>query len=122
MTLGFGCCNHLFHGSECRRSITLRWTLAGVGVIDGHPLPPGDALARLERWIAATGEALHGVDDPGPIGKEPGPRGPVGENWSVVALDLLPDLLSGTELAVARLIVASFDPDLDQVAHQAAHA
>ncbi len=69
--------------SRVRRSRTLRWLLSGVGVTsDGD-----DALDRLHRWL------------------DPAPERP-GTQWTV---DALPALLEGTELATARLIVASLD-------------
>jgi hypothetical protein len=74
-----------------RRSRTVRWLLSGVGVVpDGPPSVAGDALDRLHRWLTT-----------------PGPDEP---QWTV---DTLPDLLTGTELATGRLVVASLDPDLD---------
>ena len=80
-----------------RRSRTLRWLLAGVGVTPNDPATPsslaGDALTRLHSWL-----------DPGQ------PAGPHETQWIV---DSLPTMLAGAELASARLIVASLDPDLD---------
>ncbi|MEV2268453.1 hypothetical protein [Nonomuraea africana] len=89
-----------------RRSRTLRWMLRNVGAIG-----EGDALSRLERWLAATSAAIAALDDNTPLEEQPPSRHePEG---------LLPHLLIGAELATARLIVASLDPDLDrnQVAH-----
>jgi hypothetical protein len=76
--------------ARVRRSRTLRWLLSGVGMTSEY----GDALDRLYQWLDATTE-------------------PPGTQWTV---DALPALLEGTELATARLIVASLDPDLDQLA------
>lgn len=76
-----------------RRSRTLRWLLTGVG---------GDALTRLHHWLDALTQpaaTLPGADE---------------TQWIV---DALPTLLDGTELATARLIVASLDPDLDVLTH-----
>lgn len=85
-----------------RRSRTLRWLLAGVGVTPDDASTPselrGDALARLHRWL-----------DPAPE-----PATAASTQWT---LDHLPDLLAGSELAGARLIVASLDPDLEVLAH-----
>lgn len=78
--------------NRVRRSRMLRWLLSGVGsVADGPPSLAGDALDRLHRWLTE-------------------PRAPDETQWTV---DNLPQLLTGTELATARLIVASLDPDLD---------
>jgi len=63
--------------STVRRSRTLRWLLAGVGQTE-----TGDALDRLYGWLDLR-------DEP---------------QWTV---DTLPSLLAGTELAAARLTVAS---------------
>lgn len=74
-----------------RRSRTLRWLLRDVGIA-----PEGDALDRLHRWL-----------DTDSVPDRDATR------WTV---DHLPSLLTGTELATARLIVASLDPDLDLLA------
>jgi len=90
--------------ARARRSRTLRWLLSGVGQADDAPAPlAGDVVDRLYRRLDAltAGE---------PLPEEP--------QWTV---DHLPNLLTGTELATARLIVASFDPDLDLLAHHGAH-
>ncbi|HEX6358202.1 hypothetical protein [Actinophytocola sp.] len=78
------------------RSRTLRWLLAGVGTVSDGPLA-GDALTRLH---------------------SPPAKGPHETQW---ILDNLPAMLAGTELATARLVVASLDPDLDLLAHHGAH-
>jgi hypothetical protein len=88
-----------------RRSRTLRWLLAGIGTTpDDSSTPPslaGDALARLHSWLDSA--------------LAPGqPDGPQETQWIV---DNLPTMLAGTELATARLIVASLDPDLDLLTH-----
>ncbi|GAA3550393.1 hypothetical protein GCM10022222_37400 [Amycolatopsis ultiminotia] len=84
-----------------RRSRTLRWSLAGLGRLDRGPFA-GDTADRLCRWLdEATGTAPAAVEDPDEI------------------LALLPDLLAGAELAAARLIIASLDPDLERM--RAAH-
>jgi hypothetical protein len=77
-----------------RRSRTLRWLLAGVGATPAGSSTPsdlrGDALARLHRWLESSPEPV------------------VSTQWT---LDNLPAMLAGSELATARLIVASLDPD-----------
>ncbi len=72
-----------------RRSRTLRWLLTDIGTTSNAPPElTGDALARLHRWVN-----LEPTD---------------GTQWT---LDHLPTLLEGTELATARLVVASLDPE-----------
>lgn len=75
-----------------RRSRTLRWLLRDVGIAPTK----GDALDRLYRWLDT---------DQVPTAQD--------TRWT---LDHLPGLLTGTDLATARLIVASLDPDLDLLA------
>lgn len=94
-----------------RRSRTLRWSLRGVGTVpDEHATPPalrGDTLDRLHRWMDDTVRALE------PSGEEPSVAGAPEAQWAVEAL---PGLLEGSELAHARLIVASLDLDVDVLA------
>ncbi|MET8824179.1 hypothetical protein [Streptomyces rochei] len=47
----------------------------------------------------------------GPRGRLDGPQPP-----SQALLDILPELLTGTEFACARIIVASLDPDIEELA------
>jgi hypothetical protein len=111
-----------------RRSRVLRWMLRDLGMIDPSPEFPrrvqGDVVARLERWLSETQAALNDLDDTSRLTDDEGPRGPVGERPSQALLAMLPALLAGAELAAARLIVASLDPDLDQVQpmHETVHA
>jgi hypothetical protein len=111
-----------------RRSRVLRWMLRDLGMIDPSREFPrqvqGDVEARLERWLSETQAALNDLDDASWLTDEEGPRGPVSERPSQVLLAMLPGLLIGAELAAARLIVASLDPDLDQVqpVHETVHA
>lgn len=95
-----------------RRSRTLRWLLADVGSTpDDPPTPPplaGDALARLYRWLDVVIQASDQLALPDRRETQ----------WTV---DALPALLEGTEVATARLVVASLDPDLDLLAHREAH-
>ncbi len=75
--------------ARVRRSRTLRWLLAGVGVT-----PEGDdALDRLHAWLDGA---------------------PLRTQWTV---DVLPALLEGAELANARLVVASLDLERSEVHH-----
>lgn len=84
-----------------RRSRTLRWATDGLGWLeDRHGVLGGDATQRWHRWVATVegaGPAAHG---------SPADR-------ARVALAELPRLLEGQELAAARVVVASLDPDLD---------
>jgi hypothetical protein len=79
-----------------RRSKVVRWSLVGLGERDQT-----DAAGRLVAWIDEADAALQGAtgeqDDPAAV------------------LAALPELLTGCELAGARLVVASLDPDTDQV-------
>ena len=79
-----------------RRSRVLRWSLTGIGAHAGS-----DALDRLAHWIdqatAAGASDSTATEDPAEI------------------LDALPSLLTGTEFATARLVVASLDPDLERL-------
>ncbi|MET9068590.1 hypothetical protein [Streptosporangium sandarakinum] len=105
----------------------------GPGTVGDAPGPAGpdrgDVLGRLEGWLARTEAALRDLGDGTRLTGDEGPRGPVGGRppaaspsappvppvFSVAAvLSTLPGLLAGAELAAARLIVASLDPDLDQ--------
>ncbi|HEU5157222.1 MAG TPA: hypothetical protein VFU43_09505 [Streptosporangiaceae bacterium] len=116
------------------RSRPLRWMLRDVGVIDAaaverHGLtgPParhqGDAAARLRGLLAETAAALERADDATPLdAATEGPRGPVERSPSAALLAALPELLTGTELSVARLIVAGLDPDLGGLAGAGAGA
>lgn len=98
--------------ARVRRSRTLRWLLADVGSTPDDPATPpslaGDALARLYRWLDMATQASDQLVLPDRRETQ----------WTV---DALPALLEGTELATARLVVASLDPDLDLLAHHEAH-
>jgi hypothetical protein len=95
------------------RSRTLRWSLAGLGVLSGRDWDSttfaGDAWDRLTRWIDQAEKALHSSTEFAPdVIDEPGTTRAVIQN--------LPALVTGGELAGARLVVASLDPDTD-IAH-----
>ncbi|MDT7649575.1 MAG: hypothetical protein QOI36_981, partial [Pseudonocardiales bacterium] len=84
-----------------RRSRTLRWATDEVGRLDlPHSDLAGDATQRWRRWLDVV------------EGREAGHRR---GDHAEVALERLPGLLEGQELAAARMIVASLDPDLDSV-------
>ncbi|MEU1719821.1 hypothetical protein [Nonomuraea sp. NPDC005692] len=90
-----------------RRSWVLRWMLRGAGELGPDAPPPlrGDALDRVRRWL----------DDVEALTEERSGPGGGGDVPVDGVLALLPGLLAGAELAVARLIVAGLDPDLDRL-------
>ncbi|MGN9843653.1 hypothetical protein ACTMTI_36565 [Nonomuraea sp. H19] len=85
---------------QVRRSRTLRWMLRYVGSTED-----GDAVSRLEEWLTWTWAAIDSLEDDTPLDGAPPVRNA-----------LHPGLLVGAELAAARLIIASLDPD-PAVAH-----
>jgi hypothetical protein len=111
-----------------RRARTLRWLLSGVGTVpktSGVPTQlAGDALSRLYRWIDTTCELSERLRDDSMLSQGDGDAqlsDRVHETqWT---LDTLPALLEGSELATARLTVASLDLDLDllPVQHRVSH-
>lgn len=84
-----------------RGSRTLRWLTEGIGV-----LPGGDAGGRWLAWLADIEQALPDVADTAPIS---GGCEPARDRAALLAV--LPGLLEGAELATARLVVASLDPE-----------
>ncbi|MET9390350.1 hypothetical protein ABZY20_08035 [Streptomyces sp. NPDC006624] len=109
------------------RSRTLHWLTHGIGPLStadagaagvGGPAAraDGDVPARYRQWLAETERDVARLGDPSPLdpGREEGPRG--GPDASAALVRLLPGLLEGAELAAARLIVASLDPDPDELA------
>jgi hypothetical protein len=109
------------------RSRTLVWLTAGLGELSAGAAAAagaggraaGDVTARYRRWCADLGVAVSALEDASPLrpaSLEP-PRGPAADGSSPSAglLAVLPGLLPGAELAAARLIVASLDPDLDEL-------
>ncbi|WP_235192839.1 hypothetical protein [Streptomyces viridochromogenes] len=113
------------------RSRPLRWSMTGLGELSadraraagvtGPALAAdGDAYDRLLMWLSEIERGLEGLDDvrplpptdrTGPRGRLDGPQPP-----SQALLDVLPELLTGAEFACARIIVASLDPDIDELA------
>lgn len=88
-----------------RRSRTLRWSLAGIGNTGENGVPAGlrgDALGRLYRLLDQA--MRRDQESAGPPGSA---------EWSLRAL---PALLRGSELAAARITVASLDPDPEELA------
>ncbi len=111
-------------------SRVLAWLTGGLGVLTaaeaaavgvaGPALRAGrDVTARYRQWCADLAGAAGSFNDASPLrpaGLAP-PRGPAGDGGAPSAglVAVLPRLLAGTELAAARLIIASLDPDLDQL-------
>lgn len=81
------------------RNRLLRTVLTGVG-----PMAGGDAWRRLRDWCADVTDTMAAV-----------PEHAVAQPDTERALELLPGLLAGEELAMARLVVASLDIDLAEV-------
>lgn len=114
-----------------RRARTLRWLTDSLGLfgaaaaraagVSGPALrADGDVTARYQRWLVEAVDALSHLEDRAPLGRDEleGPRGELGRSAppSEALVDVLPRLLEGAELGGARLIVASLDPDLDELA------
>ncbi|MGA5189236.1 hypothetical protein ACPCSL_21960 [Streptomyces griseoincarnatus] len=114
-----------------RRSRTLRWSIAGLGKLSSSRageagvtgpalVADGDAYDRLRIWLDEIERGLEVLDDerPLPPGEFTGPRGRLDgpQPPSQALLDILPELLTGTEFACARIIVASLDPDIEELA------
>ncbi|WP_327287660.1 hypothetical protein [Streptomyces sp. NBC_01198] len=113
------------------RSRALAWLTRGIGRLStaqarqaGVSGPAaragGDVADRYRQWLAdirrdlgrlAEGSPLAPAADEGPRGYWRDDRPP-----SAALMKVLPELLTGAELAAARLIVASLDPDLDELA------
>lgn len=119
------------------RSRTLFWLTSGMGSLSATDAraagvsgpaarADGDVPARYRQWLDAVLDDLARLDDPSPLSlvEQEGPHGRLGGSRpsSVALLALLPSLLEGTELAAARLIVASLDPDPDELAALPAEA
>ncbi|MGW5776474.1 hypothetical protein [Streptomyces sp. NPDC003863] len=120
-----------------RTSWTLRRLTSGVGTLSSQQaqrygvtgpalLADGDAYGRLLVWLEEIDLAADACDDPSPLDAHAlnGPRGRIAPEApaSRALLDVLPALLEGTEFACARLVVASLDPDLDELAPPHAHS
>lgn len=87
-------------GRRLRRSRSLRWATDGVGRLDeSFGELSGDATRRWRRRLDLV--------------EHPGAPSPSRTQQARVALEVLPGLLDGQELAAVRVIVASLDPDLD---------
>ncbi|GII64731.1 hypothetical protein Skr01_48160 [Sphaerisporangium krabiense] len=119
------------------RSRTLSWMTRGLGPLSaseaaaagvGGPAAraDGDVTARYRLWLATVLEDLDRLAEPGPLdpARDEGPRGPARgpRSPSAALAGVLPALLEGAEMAAARLIVASLDPDPDELAARPAEA
>jgi hypothetical protein len=98
-----------------RRSRTLRWLIRGI------PAGATGLAALLAARLAAIEAALPAVPRPEVADSTPEPRhggfAPVEPEYghhAAAGLAGLAELLVGTELAAARLIVAAVDPDVDR--------
>ncbi|MGC4910363.1 hypothetical protein ACLQ2J_32180 [Streptomyces cyaneofuscatus] len=117
-------------GRRVGRSRTLFWLTRSMGVLTAQDAQAagvsgpaaradGDVAARYRQWLTDIRLDVTRLDDPSALDPaEESPRG----RWdaqqppSAALVALLPRLLDGAELAAARLIVASLDPDLDELA------
>ncbi|WP_413810457.1 hypothetical protein [Streptomyces sp. OE57] len=112
------------------RSRTVRWLVAGLGplpAVRAHELgvsgpalaADGDAYDRVRVWLAEVRRAVDEFGDTLPLESDDrkGPRGAVDavRPPSRALLDTLPELLRGAEFGSARVIVASLDPDIDEL-------
>lgn len=119
------------------RSRALAWATRGLGVLGpdealaagvGGPAlrAGGDVCARYRQWCTEVAQASAVLGDRSPADPPllEGPRGPLdgAAQPSAALVAVLPGLLAGAEFAAARLIVASLDPDPDELAAQTAGA
>lgn len=118
--------------SRLRGSRTLRWLTDRLGVLSAADADAagvvgparratrsgGDVSARWQEWLAEVEQTLPDIDATGPLRgiDEGGSGAPLGDGeCNAALLAVLPGLLDGVELATARLIVASLDPDLAEL-------
>jgi hypothetical protein len=105
------------------RSWSLRWGLRDLGVLRtadaeraGVTGPAaradGDAYDRLLQWLREAEQAL---DEDGPAGEGPRGRPEPGRAPSAALLGALPALVTGLDVAGARLVIASLDPDVAEL-------
>ena len=113
------------------RSRTLYWLTRDIGVLcaahaqaAGVTGPAayaaGDVPARYRQWLAEVAREMGRLDERTPLSLADAfdaPRGrlDVERTPSTALIAVLPGMLTGTELAAARLIVASLDPDPDEL-------
>lgn len=89
--------------SRVERSRALRWSTEGLGVHEGV-----DATARWRGWLTDIEAGLAGEPVPADLPAEE-------------RLEVTTTLLPGEDLATARLVLASFDPDPDELISTAAN-
>ncbi|MDH2390277.1 hypothetical protein QCN29_16045 [Streptomyces sp. HNM0663] len=94
---------------------------AAAGITGPAARADGDVPARCRLWLAETLDDLGRLDDDAPLdpGRDEEPRGLPGASGrtpSHALAAVLPRLLAGAEFAAARLIVASLDPDPEELA------
>jgi hypothetical protein len=109
-----------------RRSRALRWATDGLGVLTSEAARDlgvtgpaaravaGDVTARWRSWLAEADRYLAGElppDREGPRGRLDGDR-----TASAALLDAAQHLMVGLDIAGARIVMASFDPDPDELA------
>ncbi|MFG2311499.1 hypothetical protein ACGFS9_22975 [Streptomyces sp. NPDC048566] len=112
------------------RSRTLAWLTRGIGPVSGEEARAagvsgpaaragGDVTDRYRQWLADVQGDVARMEEVSPLrpAEEDSPRGRWSDDEppSAALIGLLPHLLAGAELAAARLIVASFDPDVDEL-------
>ncbi|WP_156366027.1 hypothetical protein [Nocardiopsis sp. NRRL B-16309] len=97
-----------------RRSRVLRWSTDGLGRIGGSAPDPlrGDVTDRWARLLDGV-EAAVGAPGVSDAAGRDRPASDSRAQAAEAALDLLPSLVTGRELAAVRLTVASLDPDAE---------
>lgn len=103
------------------RSRTLMWSTRGLGRLDRNgaiTATLGDVTTRYLRWCEGLTEDVALVDDGSPL--DASQLAPPPNSTDILAA--LPGLIEGTELAAARLIIASLAPDTDERAESTAVA
>ncbi|MCX2928015.1 hypothetical protein [Streptomyces sp. NEAU-W12] len=113
------------------RSRTLYWLTRGVGLLSaadaraaGVTGPAaragGDVPARYRQWLTDVVDDVRQLGGTAPLDpavrESPRGRWDAGRPPSAALAELLPRLLVGAELGAARLVVASLDPDPDELA------
>ncbi len=102
-------------GRTLRGSRLLRWAWNGLGTIPAELAAElgvgGDVHARALRWLDEAEAAVASLGDEDELGGAA--DDPAGRARAL--LDALPQLVAGVELGEARLIVASLDPDVDEL-------
>ncbi len=119
------------------RSRTLRWSTRGLGVLSGDDAmaagiggpalrAAGDVHDRLMRWLSEAAGALQRTDADDHPGE--GSRGPLPTGGATrvdrapsrapsrALAEVIPSLIIGLDIAGARLVIASLDPDTDELA------